>query len=268
MFGSWYDEPEKYCKIYKKGEPFEYVVINNFFREDFAGKILSEFSDPDETWWAYDNPFEQKFLLNNFNENHTNIKDVFSVLNSADFAEKVSVLTGIPNLEPDPHLHSAGLHSYTRNGKVDIHLDYTMHPILNKERRISLMVYMSKGWNKSWGGALQLWNSDLTMYNEIDTSIWNTAVFFKTSEDSYHGLPEPLTCPPGVFRKVIGLYYLSEPRPETIQTPRYRAELFPYPGKDIPDKLKSLYSIRKSRRLTPEDMAGWPEWRKECGLDV
>jgi hypothetical protein len=268
MFGAWHDNPEKYAEIYKKGVPFEHVVIPNFFQEEFAEKILSEFPDPDETWWAYDNPFEQKFLFNNFSETHANMKDAFSILNSVSFANKVSVLTSVPNLEPDPLLHSAGLHSYTRNGKVDIHLDYTMHPQVNKERRISLMVYMSKGWNKSWGGSLQLWNSDLTDHTEIDTSIWNTAVFFKTSEDSYHGLPELIACPPGVYRKVIGLYYLSDPRPETIANPRYRAELFPYPGKDIPDKLKALYSIRKSRRLTPEDMADWPEWRKECGLDV
>jgi len=268
MFGSWYDAPEELMSNYVNASPYEHVVIPNFFKHEIAEKILKEFPDPDTNWWRYDNPFEQKFLFNGFkDETHPIISRVFSGLNSNIFSNKVSSLTGINNLEPDPLLHSAGLHAYTRNGKVDIHLDYTMHPLIKKERRVSLMVYMSKDWRKQWGGALQLWNNDLSHYEEVDTSTWNTGVFFKTSEDSYHGLPEPIRCPVGVYRKVIGLYYLSDPRPETIANPRFRAELFPYPGREIPDKLKSLYSIRQNRRLTPEDMADWPEWRRECGLD-
>lgn len=220
MFGDWVNSLENYSKIYKEGKPFEHVVIPNFFNEEVAYKILKEFTDPDETWWKYDNPFEQKFLFNNFNEKHLTIKKAFNEINSISFANKVSLLCSISGLEPDPHLHSGGLHSYTKNGKIDIHLDYTMHPLMKKERRISLIIYMSKDWQREWGGNLQLWNSNLTEYNEIDTSIWNTAIFFKTSEDAYHGFPDALKCPRGIYRKVIGLYYLSDPRPETIANPR------------------------------------------------
>jgi len=265
MFGPWLNNTDLLREKYVTAKPFEYVVIHNFFSKEYAEKVLSEFPDPDGSWWPYDNPFEQKFLFNNFST--PVMKELFEHLNSPSFTKIISDITSILDLESDPHLHSAGLHAYPRNGKLDIHLDYTIHPISGKERRTSLMIYMTKNWKKEWGGNLQLWDPDLSNSQELDIDLWNTAVLFKTSGDAYHGFPEPITCPHGTFRKVMGLYYLSEPREETLKNPRYRAELFPRPGHVIPDKLKKLYDIRRERRLEPSDFSDWPNWRSECGLD-
>jgi hypothetical protein len=41
--------------------------------------------------------------------------------------------------------------------------------------------------------------------------IFNRCVIFTTTDTSYHGHPVPLTCPPGVTRKSLALYYYSVP---------------------------------------------------------
>jgi hypothetical protein len=38
-------------------------------------------------------------------------------------------------------------------------------------------------------------------------------VIFSTTDFSYHGHPEPLTCPEGMTRKSLALYYYSNGRP-------------------------------------------------------
>jgi hypothetical protein len=38
---------------------------------------------------------------------------------------------------------------------------------------------------------------------------------FETNDISYHGHPDPLQCPEGVFRKSIALYYYTPTRPDT-----------------------------------------------------
>jgi hypothetical protein len=39
--------------------------------------------------------------------------------------------------------------------------------------------------------------------------VFNRCVIFNTDADSYHGHPEPMTCPEGQFRRSIALYYYS-----------------------------------------------------------
>ena len=41
------------------------------------------------------------------------------------------------------------------------------------------------------------------------TPILNRCVIFNTDYDSFHGHPEPMTCPENVYRKSIALYYYT-----------------------------------------------------------
>jgi hypothetical protein len=219
--------------------------------------------DPDENWWKYDNPFEIKFVLNKFDGELSNL---FEFINSNIVVNRISTISNISNLEPDPYFHAGGLHAYPRNGICGIHLDYNLHPISFKERRVSLMIYMCKSWLDEYGGKLELWDEKLCNKKVIQCSFWNTAVLFKTNGINYHGLPDPIKCPSDMYRKCIGVYYMSDLTQETSISPRKNAVLIPTPNKIIDERLRILYDIRKTRRLTPDDMIFWPSWKKDCGL--
>lgn len=266
-FGEWTKDLETLRELYRDAQPFEHVVIKDFFRDPDTIKIPK----PDSSWFVYDNPFEGKYLKNVFStkDDEKEVKAAIDALYSDECIEYVSKITGISNLEKDPYLNAGGLHAYARNGRSGIHLDYTIHPVTGKERRVSIMVYLSKNWNDEWGGKLRLWDKTLENETVIDHGMWNSAIIFRTNgDDAYHGFPDPLTCPEGVYRNVIGVYYMSDPTESTLQNPRERAYYFPRPGDQINEKMKRLYEIRKTRRLEDSDMDDWPTWREDCGLKM
>lgn len=257
MFGEWINELNSLSEQYKHAKPFEHVVINNFFSNPDDITI----PDPDGSWYVYDNPFEGKYLKSSF-------RDVpeLNILNTSEFVNYISQITGIVNLESDEYLNAGGLHAYPNNGRSGIHLDYTIHPVSGKERRVSLLIYMSKDWNPQWGGNLKLWDENLDNETTINHGLWNTAVLFKTNGLCYHGFPDPIKCPKGVYRKAIGVFYLTDPSEESLKNPRNRAYYFPRKTDNVCEQLQKLYDIRKHRRIEKSDLDNWPTWRQDCGL--
>ena len=41
---------------------------------------------------------------------------------------------------------------------------------------------------------------------------FNRAILFDTTQNSWHGLPDPINCPEDVYRKSLAIYYVSPPR--------------------------------------------------------
>lgn len=148
-------------------------------------------------------------------------RDFFNHLNSKQFLDVLSSLTGIPELVPDHTLQGGGLHKIERGGFLGIHTDFVKHPKLDLYRRLNLLIYLNKDWDKSWGGELELWEGDSTPTRKV-ASIppkYNTSVIFKTTDKSWHGHPTPLMCPPETSRKSIALYYYTKEKPDfTIST--------------------------------------------------
>lgn len=266
MFGTWTQSLETYCKQFQEATPYEHCVIPGFLNNELARKLTKNFptpiNTPKLTWHFYNNPLERKYACNDFSTDR--VKDIALIfeeaLQSKELLGYLQTITGIDDLETDPTLHGAGIHFYPHNGKLDIHLDYNIHPILNKERRINIIYYLNETWDPSWGGQLNLYSTDLDPSKTTSVQpAWNTAVIFRTSDISYHGLPEPMRCPVGEGRKSLAIYYISPVRLNA--TPRYKAEYIPRPGQPVKEELRKLYEIRKTRLIKPEDL--WEGWEKD-----
>ena len=208
-------------------EPFNHWVFDDFFSIERAKKLSGEFLDYDDpNWFDYNNPVENKKSLNNWYCFPPETYKVFAYLNSPEFIDILKGVTGIDKLYPDIGLHGGGWHIHKTGGKLNVHLDYSIHPKLHLQRKLNLIVYLSEDWNIEWGGSLQLWSHDeqskkpKELVRTVD-NIFNRAILFDTTQNSWHGFPEQLTCPEGVFRKSIAVYYLTDP-PEGTD-PRSRA---------------------------------------------
>jgi hypothetical protein len=57
-------------------------------------------------------------------------------------------------LYSDPGVHDGGWHSHGVGGKLNIHLDYPIHPKSGLERRLNRILYMQPGWQMERGGSL------------------------------------------------------------------------------------------------------------------
>lgn len=201
---------------FERAAPFPHVVIDDFFEPAIAASLerdIPAFDDP--SWWEYSNSIEEKRVLNHWDRFPPQTYRAFSYLN-AGFLAPLGELTGIEDLRPDVGLHGGGWHLHGRGGKLNVHLDYSVHPKLELERRLNLIVYLTSGWDPAWGGALGLWTHDEgnTQPKDLAKAVecrFNRAVIFDTTH-SWHGLPDPITCPEGVYRKSIAVYYLTPVR--------------------------------------------------------
>lgn len=109
---------------------------------------------------------------------------------------------------------------------------------------------MTPEWNSAWGGGLELWshNAETSQPKECVKLVenkFNRAIIFDTTQNSWHGLPEELTCPAGVVRRSMAAYYLTTP--PAGATDRKKALFAPY-GDQANDP-EVLETIRKRANI-------------------
>ena len=212
----------KYREDYANAKPFPHVVIDNFLPEYILEAILEEFPKPGTIdWQKFQNSAEKKLASKNEQQMGDATRLLLYNLNSSTFITFLEVLTGIDGIIPDPHFEGGGLHQIERGGYLKMHVDFNHHGKLRLDRRLNLLIYLNKNWKEEYGGHLELWDKDMTQCEQKILPIFNRCVVFSTTDFSYHGHPEPLTCPEGLTRKSLALYYYSNGRPaeEILGTP-------------------------------------------------
>ena len=200
-------------------------------------------------------------------------KKLFYLLSSNQLIDVFSKITGIEDLEFDPYLHGAGLHSHPRYGRLNMHLDYEKHILLkNKQRRLNIILFLTKDWKEEWNGDNQLWDKDMKECVVKTYPKFNSAIIFKTDEITWHGLPDKIMCPEGVFRKSLAYYYISPLINKENENKigndgsgyRTKATFVKRPTDPEYPELEKLYEIRPHRRIEQEDMDKiWPDWTPE-----
>jgi Rps23 Pro-64 3,4-dihydroxylase Tpa1-like proline 4-hydroxylase len=199
-----------------KHEPFTYGVIDNFLPHDLAKNLAKEFPDfNDEVWFNYKNQIEDKKLLSDWRKFPKETYQIFSFLNSNLILETLSTIIGT-KLQEDHGLHGGGWHIHANGGKLNPHLDYSLHPSLKLQRKLNLIVYLCEDWKEEYGGHFGLWNCDPEtkragkLHTELPVA-FNRAVIFDTTQGSWHGLSREVSCPNDKYRKSLAVYYLCEP---------------------------------------------------------
>jgi Rps23 Pro-64 3,4-dihydroxylase Tpa1-like proline 4-hydroxylase len=243
---NWYEIKESF----QSSIPFNHVVIDNFFIPEVADKISEEFPDfYDSSLNDHHSPLEIKKTMNRWDRFPPTTYRAFSFLNSRNFVERLSHLVDRDDLVSDPGLNGGGWHMHTRGGNNNIHLDYNVHPKLNLQRKLNIIVYLTKDWQSAWKGGLELWSHDevqkepLQKVHTIENK-FNRAIVFDTTQNSWHGLPNSIECPLGVVRKSIAAYYLCAA--PAITEERGRALFAPREEQKNDESIKELIKKRAS----------------------
>jgi Rps23 Pro-64 3,4-dihydroxylase Tpa1-like proline 4-hydroxylase len=196
---------------YLNSNPFPHCVINDLWDKNVISSLASSVE-------SFENWDGQKEFYGSIGKRWCSSPQKLpdAVLRFINFANGPTVLkileeiTGEIGLIPDPYLEGGGIHSSTKGGFLKMHADFNWHEKMKVVRRLNLLVYLNSGWQKSWGGDLQLASKSAESGFEISKSIFpeiNKTVLFTTDETSFHGHPDPLNCPEGVSRNSIALYY-------------------------------------------------------------
>jgi len=207
--------------IYKTAAPYPHIIIDDLFGAEFLDKILFEWPLGSGAHESHnDGTYVKHKIGSNFKTRLPSFTEMFlNKLMSPKFLVSLEELTGIGGLIPDPYNFGGGLHETKNGGKLAVHADYNKHFKYKLDRRINLLIYLNKEWTSSMMGDLELWDSDMKQCVAKISPIFNRTVIFSTTSTSFHGQPGEVSCPSGMSRKSIALYYYSNGRPEESNAP-------------------------------------------------
>jgi len=237
-------------KKFKEAKPFPHLVVDNFLHKDFASMLAHKYPGPDDVaWWKYNNHFEKKLACNNLDALDACFSDFFNIVNSREFVLELESLTGIKDLISDPSLHGGGLHSIGRGGKLDIHADFNYHKVTGWRRKLNLIVYLNEDWKKEYGGATEFWNKSMTECITSVLPVFNRMCIFYVDDDTWHGHPDPLECPPDLCRKSLAVYYYAHHKVHPDDIHHHSTDYQKRPHDVTDEAIERLRQERKKGRL-------------------
>lgn len=203
-------------------DPFQHWVGDGFLTPDTISQINQQWPKPSDPRWHRERgktTSKGSILFPRALPEAANA--VAEHLYSPGSVARLSAITGI-NLMPDPWFKQGpemprlggGLHEIVSGGFLKMHVDFTLHPA-GVERALNLLIYLNEDWDEAWGGALELHGAT----KKTIPPIAGRAVMFPTHDESWHGHPDPLTCPDHRARRSLALYYYKEGggnRPNTV----------------------------------------------------
>lgn len=197
------------AQSYRKAKPFPHIVMDDFIETDLLRQVARGYPST-EGLSHFDRDQERlKYQFAPAKIGSGLTLNLLAELNSRAFIGFLEQMTGIKGLIPDPHFAGGGLHLTRRGGHLGIHADFNLHDEMKLERRLNLIVYLNDDWEPSYGGDLELWDTDMKACEVKVAPQIGRAVVFDTALDSFHGHPDPLACPPDRDRRSIATYYYT-----------------------------------------------------------
>lgn len=207
--------------------PFRHIVVDDFFEDTFAGRLLEEFPSFDKgISRAEGGEAGGKAIQPKIAEISPSWHALYNEISSTPFLDLISRMSGIPDLILDPHMYGGGTHENRHGQELDPHVDFNYDITDKMHRRLNLIVYLNKGWKEEWGGALEIHSNprrpdenQVHAYNPI----FNRAILFETNEYSWHGFPR-INLPEDqrhLSRKSISIYLYTKDRPAEEIAPRH-----------------------------------------------
>ena len=238
---------EQYAEKYQMADPFPHIVIDDFLPPEILDSVLEEYPSPDKIkWQKFDNKSEKKLASSSEQNMGEMTRLLLYQLNFETFINFLEKLTGIEGIIPDPHFVGGGLHQITPGGYLKIHVDFNKHQRLKLDRRLNLLLYLNKDWKEEYGGHLELWDKEMKACRKKVLPIFNRCVIFNTTDFSYHGHPEPLTCPEDRTRRSLALYYYSNGRPAYEISKEDHSTIFrERPGEDLTENISLGQKAKK-----------------------
>ena len=212
---------------FASAQPFRHVLIDNFLDPALAAQLLADFPG-----------FEERYARNESGQVggkavRMDMRDVSAAyaeldrfLQTPEFLQTISRITGIPDLLYDPDYVGGGTHENVHGQGLDAHIDFNYLPKTHWHRRLNLIVYLNHEWHQEWGGCLDLhrdpWSPET---DEVKTvlPLFNRCVIFETNEISWHGF-SAITLPEDrrtLSRKSVAIYLYTKDRPAAETAPSH-----------------------------------------------
>ena len=208
------ESKENFRHIFNSNTPVRHIVIDNFLDTRFGQDIFANFPSLAAMKTHYHGLNENKSEDSNFDKLDSCFSLLHEGLSSEFFLNWIQDCTHISQCAVINDRLGYGLHQGGNNSFLDIHIDYNIHPIQQLYRKLNLILFFNPVWEATWGGHLELWDSEVKNCIQSIAPVFNRCVIFECSDVSYHGYSR-INIPDGITRKSYYQYYFT-PVPEAI----------------------------------------------------
>lgn len=193
-----------------RAAPYPHLAVSNWFNPLLLELIAEEFD-------SYKN--------NNLRHLKTGYQDVhrstlgdalgpatelyFAIINSNEFVQLLSRLTGIANLIVDHTRYGGGMHDTLTGGHFDIHSDYNRHIHTGLTNKMVFITYLTPNWQPEWNGELELWDAQSKHCVTKIAPAFGQSVLLLNGKNNYHGHPSQWNAPAGISRRSVANYYFA-----------------------------------------------------------
>lgn len=212
----WPEERRVLQKRFLSAQPYPHIVIDGVFPSDSLVRMYGEVPASSSSLWTYWGSGGAEDCLKEDSKRGISSLLLLSghfaaflqQLNSDKFLEDLREITGRSDLTTDPTFNGGGLHCTGRGGRLRIHADKVRHPRPCRfDQAVNLILFINPHWSVEFGGALELWSRDGSERIVSIPALFNRLVLFTSDRTTYHGHPEPIRCPPGMYRTSLAVYY-------------------------------------------------------------
>ena len=234
---------------FSSASPFPHLVLDEFLEPDLLGRLYDEFPSFDEQRAANElGHIRGKAVQEQISAISPAYRELHRVIQTPEFLQAISEITGIDDLLFDPEYFGGGTHENLTGQGLHYHVDFNYHPIRKWHRRLNLIIFLNHDWQREWGGSLQLHRNAWLDEGNADVEVlpeYGRAIIFETSEGSWHGFERITVAPDGscLSRRSIALYFYSETRPNDEVTAEHGTY---YVGRPLPNWLVEGATISKA----------------------
>jgi hypothetical protein len=210
---------------FRSAQPYPHIVIDDVFAPERLARLYEDIPAPsDPTWTRWGggrpescSPENTKRGISDMEKLPPSIAWALEQLMSAPFIEDLCALTGAKQLVTDRTLGGGGLHCSGRGASLRLHADPIRHPSpADFDQAINLILYINPHWKEEYDGQLELWSRDCLQRVVSIAPLFNRIVIFQADRSTFHGHPQPNSCPDGQWRASLALYYYV-PRPQRVE---------------------------------------------------
>jgi Rps23 Pro-64 3,4-dihydroxylase Tpa1-like proline 4-hydroxylase len=188
-----------------------HFVLDDLLPLDLAQRISRAFPDKSQMMLR-DSLRERKYVTSQMNHCDPLVEETIFAFHDPRIVDLVANITGLRQVESDPHLYAGGISVMGRGHYLNPHIDNSHDKARERYRLLNLLYYTSPEWSPDFGGSLELWpEGPAASQPLVIPSVFNRLVVMATNKGSWHSVNEVRV---DRSRCCVSNYYFSTLSPE------------------------------------------------------
>jgi hypothetical protein len=138
------EKPSELRTRFSTAKPFPHLVLEEFLDPSLLARLHDEFANFDEQRAANElGHIRGKAVHEQISTISPAYRELHEIIQTTEFLNTISNITGIPDLLFDPEYFGGGTHENLTGQELHYHVDFNYHRIRKWHRRLNLIIFLN-----------------------------------------------------------------------------------------------------------------------------